>query len=102
MKSKTLGTLLFDTDSECRKSTTVKVPALGNIECTFTFPELDQDVDVFPDEFETAVQNFLMLPDGWLENCSPYLWEYYRDILEQIGEEDVDLIDADENCFGSA
>ncbi len=48
MKSKTLGTLLFDTDSECRKSTTVKVPALGNIECTFTFPELDQDADVFP------------------------------------------------------
>lgn len=99
MKSQTLGTLLFDTDSECRKSTTVNVPALGNIECTFTFPELDQDADVFPDEFETAVRNFLMLPDGWLENCSPYLWEYYRDIIELIGEEDVDPIDADDDIL---
>jgi hypothetical protein len=99
MESQTLGTLLFNTDSECLKSSTVKVPALGNIECTFIFPELDQDADVFPNEFETAVRNFLRLPDGWLESCSPYLWEYYRDMIELIGEEDIDPIDADDDIL---
>ena len=67
--------------------------------CVVTFPELDQDADVFPDEFETAVRNFLMLPDGWLENCSPHLWEYFRDIIDLIGEEDVDPIDADDDIL---
>lgn len=99
MESQTLGTLLFDTERECRKSTTVKVAALGNIECTFIFPELDQDADVFPKEFETAVRNFLRLPDGWLENCSQYLWEYYRDMIELIGEEDIEPIEDDDDIL---
>ena len=99
MESQTLGTLLFDADSECRKSTEIKVPALGNIECTFHFPELDQDVSDFPNEFETAVRNFLKLPADWLQNCSPYLWEYYRDTIEQIGEEDIDPIGDDEDIL---
>jgi hypothetical protein len=99
MESKTLGALLFDTDNECRKSSTIKVPALGNIACTFTFPELDEDARDFPTEFETAVRNFLGLPNGWLENCSPYLWEYYRDMIEMIGQDDIDPIDADDDIL---
>ena len=99
MKSQILGTLLFDTECECRKSTTVKVPVLGNIECTFRFPELNQEAEVFPIEFETALRNFLRLPDGWLQNCSQYLWEYYRDMVETIGEENTDPIDPDEDIL---
>lgn len=99
MKSETLGSLLFDTEVDCRKSKAVKVPVLGNIECTFKFPELDQDADVFPAEFETALQNFLRLPDGWLGNCSQYLWEYYRDTVELIGEEGLDPMDADDDIL---
>lgn len=99
MESQTVGTLLYDNELECLKSTRVKVPVLGNIECTFSFPELDQDADVFPTEFETALQNFLRLSEGWLENCSQYLWEYYRDMVELIGEEDLDPIDADDDIL---
>jgi len=43
MESKSLGMLEFDTERECRKSKPLKVAALGNIECVFAFPELDQD-----------------------------------------------------------
>jgi hypothetical protein len=99
MESQTLGTLLFDTERECRKSTMIKVPALGNIECSFAFPELDQDADVFPIEFETAVRNFLRLPNGWLENCSPYLWEYYREMTELNDEEGIGPIEDDEEIL---
>lgn len=92
MESKTLGTLEFDSERECRKSKPIKVAALGNVECVFTFPDLDAEAETVPNEFEDAVHNFMSLSNGWLECCSKYLWEYFHDVADAIGEETVDLV----------
>lgn len=105
MESKTLGRLELDSERECRISKPIKVTVLGKRDCVFAFPELDDDSDSFPDPFDDAVQNFLTLPAGWLECCSQYLWEYYRDISDMISEvaedNDFELLPADADILAN-
>ena len=91
MESETLGALRFDSELDCYTSKPVRITLLGNVECVIEFPDLEEDADSFPAEFEDAARNFLSLPDGWLKCCSEYLRQHYQDALEEmeeIGEEE--------------
>lgn len=91
MESQTLGRLTNDPDLDVFRSSPIVVRALQNLKCTFVFDDLDDEAKL-PDEFDIAVKNFMALPENWRVCLSEHLWEYYQDIVDSIGPENVPAI----------
>ena len=95
MESKTLGRLTNDPDEDVFKSSPIVVRALQNQKCTFVFDDLDNEAKL-PEEFEFAAKNFISLPEDWRGCLSTHLWEYYQDVADSIGPENVPAISEQE------
>lgn len=67
----------------------VEVPFLDNKKYIFTFQDLLDDPE--PDQFEEAIQKFLSLTLKDREETNQYIFAYYQDFVESVGEDVFDF-----------
>lgn len=77
-----LGEVVEDTDLGWHRSGPIPVPVLGDALCCFIVDGYDGDPA--PEDFHTAVRNFLALDRSALTAAAPSVFAYYRDIMADV------------------
>ncbi|MFS8098632.1 hypothetical protein LFM09_15985 [Lentzea alba] len=67
-------------------SAPVPVPLFGNVAMPFRVDEYESDPA--PEDFHAAIRTFLSLDRAVLEEAGPAVFAYYRDVADEVGDED--------------
>jgi hypothetical protein len=74
-------------------STEIPISYLGGLRLTFT---VDLESEKSPEELSAAIRRFLALPESARFAANAEIFDYYSQVVEQVGEEDFDFKIGDE------
>ncbi|WP_229076270.1 hypothetical protein [Actinoplanes sp. DH11] len=84
-----LGTVVEDADLGWHMSEPVPVPVLGGAACRFALEGYDDDPA--PEDFHAAIRAFRALDRAALDAAAPSIYAYYRDVLDDGGDDPVHI-----------
>ncbi len=87
-----LGLVVADADLGWYRSDPIPVPVLNGARCRFVVDGYDGDSS--PEDFHAAIRAFLALDGSALTAAAPSIFDYYRDVTDEIvaaGDDDWDV-----------
>ncbi|MEV6213604.1 hypothetical protein [Nocardia sp. NPDC051833] len=82
MRIPSLGALTYDSELGCYRVDLISVDVLDGASCRVILSGYDSDPT--PEDFHTAVSEFLALTPSALQAVAPSVFAYYRDVMDEI------------------